>query len=133
MGLGASLGDVCMWAVPVVGEGARGSSLACPLVASGHVVAAERGGSAPLRALGVRTVVNVTGLRPRESLTSLAQLNRCDSSIVSVVAALLGSVVVVLNAADVAVSAGAVMVVVAVVVTGWTLDWVRTGVRNTVP
>ena len=49
------------------------------------------------------------------------------------VVALLGSMGVVSNAADVAVSAGAVMVVVAVVVTGWTLDWVRTGVRNTVP
>ena len=49
-----------------------------------------------------------------------------------VVAVLLESVVGVSSAADVAV-AGAVMVVVAVVVTGWTLDWVRTGVRKMFP
>ena len=126
LGVGASVGVGF-----TVSGGVRGDKVACPFKAGGCAVGVERGDSALLLVLGGRTVA--TGLRPRESSTSLAQSNHCGSSIASVVAALLGSVVVVSNAADMAVSAGAVMVVVAVVVTGWTLDWVRTGVRNTVP
>ena len=73
------------WAVLV---GMLGGSLACPFMANGHVVAAERGDSAPLLVLHVCTVmvVNITRLRPRESSTSLAQSNCCGSSIASVVA-----------------------------------------------
>ena len=98
-----------------VSGGVHGDKVACPFKAGGLAVGVEHGDSALLLVLGVCMVV--TGLRPRESSASLAQLNRCGLSIASVVAVLLGSMVVVSNAVDVAVSAGAVMVVVAVVVT----------------
>ena len=70
------------------------SLLAVISVGAGGVVVGC-GDSTLLLVLGMRLVVNVMGLRPRESSTSLAQSNCCGSSIASGVVVVLESVVVV--------------------------------------